>query len=341
MNKHGVSTSSRIQGNRFRKMEILSIIGALAFGMALCGCGKILRDKMNSGNEGVQEQETIDIVKNETNQGYTNPTDYAETLESAQIAEEGVGETDNPSRDPVIKLMIPVPGEQSIANLLSTAVWPLGNTMYVWGGGWNEEDTGAGEEALQIGVSPRWKEFAQQQDSSYDYKKTEYQIHDGLDCSGYIGWLIYNVFNTENDKEGYVMSAKDMAETFAGYGWGNLTERGNTKEWYPGDIVSMSSHVWMCLGQCEDGSVLLIHSSPAGVKISGTKLPSGGYSQAVDLAIACMQNYYPDWYRRYPDCSVDVNYLDGISMHWNQETMKDAKQFQHMTAEEIVELLFP
>ena len=84
----------------------------------------------------------------------------------------------------------PVPGEKTLANLLVTAKAPLGSTMYIWGGGWNEEDTAAGEEATSIGVSARWAEFAALQGATYDYNTTRYQIHDGLDCSGYVGWLV-------------------------------------------------------------------------------------------------------------------------------------------------------
>ena len=42
--------------------------------------------------------------------------------------------------------------------------------MYIWGGGWNEEDTGAGVEATRLGLAPAWVEFTSQQDSSYDYE---------------------------------------------------------------------------------------------------------------------------------------------------------------------------
>lgn len=44
----------------------------------------------------------------------------------------------------------------TLENLLKTALLPIGNTMYIYGGGWNEEDTGAGIEAMTIGVSHKW-----------------------------------------------------------------------------------------------------------------------------------------------------------------------------------------
>ena len=77
--------------------------------------------------------------------------------------------------------------------LLRTSLLPVGQTMYIWGGGWNQDDAGAGIEAVTLGVSKRWAEYAAWQTEQYDFDQTRYQSHDGLDCSGYIGWLLYNV----------------------------------------------------------------------------------------------------------------------------------------------------
>ena len=99
--------------------------------------------------------------------------------------------------------------KKTIKEFLKTGLEPMGTTMYTYGGGWNEEDTGAGTEARTIGLSARWAEFAAQQTSSYNYKDYDYKkngdvIHLGLDCSGYVGWVLYNTLETENGKEGYV-----------------------------------------------------------------------------------------------------------------------------------------
>ena len=79
----------------------------------------------------------------------------------------------------------------TLEKFLKSSMEPVGQTMYVWGGGWNKEDTAAGEETKTIGVSRQWKTFFEEQDSNYNYENTLYQIHDGLDCSGYVGWVIY------------------------------------------------------------------------------------------------------------------------------------------------------
>ena len=64
---------------------------------------------------------------------------------------------------------------KSLTDFLRTAMEPVGSTMYIWGGGWNSEDNGAGEDAKIIGVNPNWKKFFISQDSDYDYKEHNYR----------------------------------------------------------------------------------------------------------------------------------------------------------------------
>lgn len=235
----------------------------------------------------------------------------------------------------------PSPGVHTLENLLRTALLPVGNTMYIWGGGWNEEDTGAGIEAVSFGVSPKWKEFADRQDSDYNVKEHRYQIHDGLDCSGYVGWIIYNVMETEENKEGYVTKSTDTAGHLANLGLGDFYDTNREKTFLCGDIVSMKGHVWISLGTCADSSVLLLHSSPPGVRFSGTRLPDGSQSQAVSLAQQVMETYYPDWYARYPACDVSADYLENVSLLRITDTVfPDADKLRALSPEELVTFLF-
>lgn len=235
--------------------------------------------------------------------------------------------------------------KSTLKKLLQTALKPVGSTMYVWGGGWNKADTGAGESARTIGVSPKWKKFFKKQDSSYNYNTTKYQIENGLDCSGYIGWSIYNILNTKSGKTGYVVKASTMASNFASRGWGTYTYKTGVKDYRAGDIMSMPGHVWMVLGQCKDGSVVLLHSSPPGVQIAGTATKSGKKnSQAVALAKKYMKKYYPEWYKKYPDCSKGSSYLTQSSrMRWDlsgKSIMSDPDGYRNMSAEQILKDLF-
>ncbi|MDO4322528.1 MAG: hypothetical protein Q4C61_08360 [Lachnospiraceae bacterium] len=235
--------------------------------------------------------------------------------------------------------------KSTLKELLLTGLEPVGSTMYVWGGGWNEADTGAGADARRIGVSPEWKRFFQKQNSGYDYRKTCYQISKGLDCSGYIGWCIYNIRNTEDGKDGYVMPAEKMAADFAARGWGTYTARDEVKNHRAGDIMSAPGHVWMAVGACCDGSVVLLHSSPPGVQLAGTPDRSGrACSRAVKLAEYYMKKYFPKWHEKYPSCAKGNAYLtDYARMRWDisgNAVMTDPEKYRDKTADQILKDLF-
>ena len=231
--------------------------------------------------------------------------------------------------------------DKTMQEFLKIAMEPVGQTMYVWGGGWNEEDTGAGIEATTLGLSSQWKIFFEQQSSNYDYQTTLYQIHDGLDCSGYVGWVIYNLMESESGQSGYVMKSQEMASTYASYGWGTFTPYSEVTDHKPGDIFSNEGHVYISLGTCDDGSVLLVHSSPPGVRLCGTLLASGESSKAVELASSIMSTHYPEWFEKYPSCEVDLSYLTNYDQfRWNADTLSDAQFIQNLSAEEIADLLW-
>ena len=244
------------------------------------------------------------------------------------------------------------PGVHTIKNLLLTALQPVGNTMYIYGGGCNESDTGAGIEAVTIGVDPAWKEFADKQTSSYNYKNYDYKkdvsvIHLGLDCSGYIGWALYNTMNTQNNLDGLVDSSKKIASNLAGFGWGSLAKKGSFSDYRAGDIMSAScndcAHVFMAIGQCDDGSVVFLHSSPSGTMISGTYTRSGNSnSEAVKLASKYMSKYYPSWYSRYPDSSRNASYLSHYDrFRWTVGgQLADPEGLTEMSAEQVLAELF-
>ena len=217
--------------------------------------------------------------------------------------------------------------------------------MYVWGGGWNEEDTGAGEKARTIGVSPKWEVFFTKQKSSYNYNKTRFQIENGLDCSGYIGWCIYNICETENGQVGYVMPARKMAKNYANRGWGTYQSKSKVKNYRAGDIMSSSDHVYLVVGECSDGSVVLLHASPPGVQLCGTPAKSGKTnSKAVKLAKKYMKKYYSQYYKKYKNCSKGYRYLTDYSqMRWDisgNAVMSDPDGYRNKVADQILKDLF-
>lgn len=230
----------------------------------------------------------------------------------------------------------------SLAKLLLLAKQPLCHTMYVWGGGWNEADTAAGIEARCLGLNPNWSVFTSKQDATYNYHTTRFQIHDGLDCSGYIGWLIYNLLESENGREGYVFPACTFAKELATRGFGTFTPANQVTEWQVGDIMSSNDHVWLSLGMCEDGSVVMLHATPPGVILSGTKLRAGtGESLAEELAAKYMRTYYPKWYEKFPLHSREYRcLLESGQMRWDESVLTDEQGLRQMNSVDVLKWLF-
>ena len=241
---------------------------------------------------------------------------------------------------------LPETAVSTIRNFLKVSLAPVGSTMYIWGGGWNKADDAAGKDALRIGLNPQWRSFAGRQSSSYNYRNYRYKRGFGLDCSGFVGWSVYNAFHTRKGKqgEGYVDKARNLAGNYAKNGWGSYRSASRVTEYRAGDIMSGSGHVYIVIGECPDGSVVLVHSSPAGVQICGTATPSGKKdSRAVKLARKYMKKYYPSWYRRYPNCFRDVSYLKYDQFRWDVRggnVMEDPDHYRDIPAAKILKDLF-
>ena len=214
-----------------------------------------------------------------------------------------------------------VPGKLTLKNFLATAMEPVGTALYIYGGTWDWQDAASSNQASTIGLSQSWIDFFQSQNADYTYKNEanpseSYYPHNawnqyyyaGIDCSAYVAWAAYNIMNTESGNEGYVMSSTKMAKNFAEeQGWGTWEQKDFTPaDFKPGDIFSMNGHVWICLGKCDDGSLVILHSTPSdsingqgggGVQING--VGDSENCQAVKLAEKYMSQYYPQWWERY------------------------------------------
>lgn len=235
----------------------------------------------------------------------------------------------------------------TIKELLQNAMKPVGQTLYVYGGGWNEADTGAGVAAVTIGVSPQWRDFYNTQNANYDSSQYRYQIEKGLDCSGYIGWVIYNTIENTNGNEGYVFMAEECADKYSQMGFGEKTPLGMFTDYIPGDILSSKSdhHVWISLGQCSDGSVVFVNATPPGVRICGTATRDGNTSsEAVKLAEKFMSEQFADWYSKFPSCEKGAGYLVNYDrMRWDlsgNSVLTDPEGYAELTPEEVLTDLF-
>lgn len=245
-------------------------------------------------------------------------------------------------------------GKPSLKQFLQIALLPCGQTLYVWGGGWNEEDTGAGSDAVTLGLNPGWKEFFDKQASSYDFHAHRFAFGCGLDCSGYVGWVLYNLLEQESGKEGYVSKASTMAKDLAERGLGTFIPHEKVDHYAVGDIVSIEGHIFICIGECEDTSIVLLHSSPqAGVQISGTvrngetlctdQLPSGEEkSEAWHLADKAMKTCFPACSAVFPTKYCDERYRKGSIMRWDLEgekVIEDREGLSHLAPLNVLEII--
>lgn len=230
------------------------------------------------------------------------------------------------------------PGEKTLKNFLATALEPVGTALYIYGGTWDWQDVGSSNQSTTIGLPQSWIDFFQSQDETFTYENNEDHAHSyypheawnqyyyaGVDCSAYVAWVVYNTINTESGNEGYVGSSTKMAKGFTDRGWGSfddgdvlLNEDGSEwvdedgdgrrvydgHEFKTGDVFSMNGHVWICVGTCDDGSIVFLHSTPNTTDGAGAQISAIGPDkncEAYQLANRYMNKYYPAWSERYGD----------------------------------------
>lgn len=231
---------------------------------------------------------------------------------------------------------------QTVKKMLTAAMEPVGRCLYVWGGAWNEADTGAGIEAMTIGVSPRWYQFFSENGSDYDYNKTRYQIHDRLDCSGFVGYVTYQIYGNRYSNTGYVFQSGTIPGKYKQLFGGQYIENRKVTDHRPCDIMGTNGHVYMVVGTCGDGSVLFVHASPPVVTLCGTPTPGGvTESEAVMLARTYMSKYRSESYSRFDTCSKGMSFLTSYNQfRWDMNVLSDPDGYRNMSAEEILNDLF-
>lgn len=216
---------------------------------------------------------------------------------------------------------IPEP-QPTLTQFLKTALIPKDQVLYVWGGGWNEEDTGGNQETNSMGMSPSWASFFQENVAGYYFRDHAWQIHDGLDCSGYVGWTL---FNTLNEKRDYVTNSWNCDEMLESLGLGWRKDASEVSEILPGDIMTSDRHIYIALGQYADGSVLLMHSSPPGVRLSGTA------GMAYETALGYQNN---PW-----DPLADPSYLDYDQFRFYDGALPDPDHLREMNPDGVLYFL--
>ncbi len=190
---------------------------------------------------------------------------------------------------------------KTLTDFLKTALIPAHRVMYVWGGGWE----GSGDLG-RLGLNPKWEAFYRDCGRDYDFKKHKFEKEKGLDCSGYVGWVMTNFLGGGN----HVAPADSQAPLFAGLGLGEYIKAPSA--FLAGDVVSGNGHVYIAVSECLDKSLILLHSSPPGVQLCAAS-DSGEKSEAAALAQKCVQRYYIDWHKKFELCVRGGEYIKNVS----------------------------
>ncbi|MBR3640390.1 MAG: hypothetical protein IKN50_07270 [Clostridia bacterium] len=255
------------------------------------------------------------------------------------------------------------PGVRTVRNLIKTALGPVGRTLYVYGGGWNWQDDGSSTAATSVGLFSDWAWQFDIMGADYEYDAADPTVsyfpnggfneywNAGLDCSGYLGWCVYNALNTENGGEGYVTASTLFASSLADRGLGTVTAGTpvpTLENYRPGDIVSIKGHVFMIIGVCADGSVVIAHStvteSRTGHKGGGVQISAVGRTKACEayaVADRFMTENYPEWNGRYEtdlkDPSVYFPGESGSVFTWSESVLSDPDGIRSMLPDRVLE----
>lgn len=239
--------------------------------------------------------------------------------------------------------------ERTIGNFLKTALLPVGKVLYIYGGGWNKEDKGAGEEAVMLGLSPKWERFYRENAvKGYNYRDYNYinnpeSIHMGLDCSGYVGWTLYNLFNDKNGGRGFVDKSTVICKNLEKSGLGSLKASGQTTDFLAGDIMGgeKTEHIFICVSKCSDGSLLLLHGSPPAPMLSGTLSPEGEKTESSVLAEKYMKREYPRHSELFPRVNRPFSYLTDFNrFRFYDSVVSGPENYKSLSSEDILKALF-
>ncbi len=218
---------------------------------------------------------------------------------------------------------------KTLTDFLRTALIPAHRVMYVWGGGWE----GSGD-FCRIGLNPKWESFYRYCGGDYDFKKHKFEKEKGLDCSGYVGWVMTNFLGGGK----YVVPADTQAALFAELGLGEYIK--NPSVFLAGDIVSGNGHVYIAVSECGDKSLILLHSSPPGVQLCAAS-GAGEKSEAAVIVQKYTQKYYIDWRKKFGPCVRGGEYRKNVSsFRFFGAAAPDRDGLRRRPPEQVLSILF-
>lgn len=263
----------------------------------------------------------------------------------------------------------------TLSDFLQISLSPVGIAYYVWNGGHGRADNAFGtfNKGMNLGdlvnqsIRNWWRfhkdhnENYNPDDEKFDGEKDTRLIPCGLDCSGFVGFVLRSFFSLSHNNEdilnhGVTKNSVWYVPMLSKIGLGNATPAKNLEEiadfkdrYHPGDILcgdlenknDIKRHVYIVLGVCPDNSLVLVHSSSQGVHVCGTSClgcddadqkskDESGDSMAYRFALNYMKKYASEFINAYPEyegkkqCWRDSSYLHKYCrFRWNSKVLKD------------------
>ena len=152
---------------------------------------------------------------------------------------------------------LPADLEQARKDAVETALSLAGKVSYFWGG-----------KSLVIGWDSRWGQLTKVWAAGNSTTGT-YRPY-GLDCSGFMDWIFYNITGGE-----YVLGRGGGAT--AQHSYCTLVSQAEAQ---PGDLAFYpdDSHVGIVVGQREDGKLLVCHCSSGQNNVVVTEFTASGFT---------------------------------------------------------------
>ncbi len=238
----------------------------------------------------------------------------------------------------------PVEGSIStIKNYLTNAIAPMGSTLYILGGGRDEYRPVRVNNSTRIGLHEEWRDFfLSKKGQKYDPDNYAYKRSLGVDCSGFVGFVNYNTFNTSDNQAPMVTTSGKTGDLLESRGLGSYSTELSYDSYQAGDVMFRDGHVYIVVGQCSDGSVVVAHSSMMGVKLAATRDRNGNSrNQANALVKSYMSTYFQDYHKIDSGINTASNYLTNYKKFtWNSKALSDPDGYRNMPVEEVLKDLF-
>ena len=218
--------------------------------------------------------------------------------------------------------------------------------------------------AQHIGVRDAWKvmfDACKAKDIAWNWKTMtnstvgvsgEAQTNYVLDCSKYMAWLWYNVTHTDASEsilKSYGATTGGIVSLYTSNGFKKVGVYGSgvsESDLKPGDVLnkhtSGTQHVIMVVGRAKDGGIVIIHSSPNGVKLGGVGTNAG------KVAESYMQTYVPEFPSNKVKSSgfnakavsLGSGYINGYTVLRQDGLLEDPDGIYSMNAEQILDIMF-